>query len=112
MIPTGMRDFWHLLNLPCEGMSHLASESLDRDLGRIEWLALRSHQLYCPGCQRHGKQLHFLRLASVELRRGIEVEKPSSTKSHFPTLPMLPEADRVRIKQALRDDQQIQESAD
>ena len=41
------RGLWALLNLSCEEMARLASESLDRDLGRFEWLALRSHILYC-----------------------------------------------------------------
>ena len=31
-----LKTFWCLLNLPCDGMSRLASESLDRDLGRME----------------------------------------------------------------------------
>ena len=38
------RSFWNLLNLPCEGMARLASDSLDRDLTRLERVALRSHR--------------------------------------------------------------------
>ena len=47
-----LKTVWHLLNLPCRDMTRLASESLDRDLGRLERLALKSHLLYCISCRR------------------------------------------------------------
>ena len=68
-----LKTLWCLLNLPCEGMSRLASESLDRDLGRLERVALRSHLLYCAACRRFQRQIQFLavRHAAVgKARRG------------------------------------------
>jgi hypothetical protein len=54
---------WRLLNLPCQGMCRLASESLDHDLGRLERFALRSHLLYCVPCRRFQRQIRFLQFA-------------------------------------------------
>ena len=64
-----VKTFWCLLNLPCEGMSRLASESLDRDLGRLEWVALRSHLLYCAACRRFQRQIKLLRCAMRRLAK-------------------------------------------
>ena len=58
-----LKTLWRLLNLPCQGMCLLASESLDRDLGRLGRFALRSHLLYCAGCRRFERQIRFLRCA-------------------------------------------------
>jgi predicted anti-sigma-YlaC factor YlaD len=87
---------WRLLNLPCEGMSRLASESLDRDLDRLERIALRSHLLYCAACRRYLRQLEFLRTAFRKLTAGIESEKPVAG-------PGLPDEARERIKHALKE---------
>jgi hypothetical protein len=91
------RSFWNLLNLPCEGMAHLASESLDRDLGRLERVALRSHVLYCAACRRYLGQLKLIRAA---LRRlGARME----TDDLLPG-PGLPDNARERIKRSLKSD--------
>jgi hypothetical protein len=58
-----LKTFWHLLNLPCQGMCRLASESLDHDLGRLGRFALRSHLLCCTSCRRFERQIRFLRFA-------------------------------------------------
>ena len=92
-----LRAIWRLLNMPCEGMSRLASESLDRDLGRLERFALRSHLLYCAACRRYRQQLELLRCAMRRLARDAEAGEPLPG-------PGLPEAVRERIKQALRGD--------
>ena len=55
-----LKDCWHLLNLPCEGMSRLASESLDRELTRRERAALRMHTFYCSACRRYLRQLKLI----------------------------------------------------
>ena len=102
MIPTKLRAFWNLLTLPCQGMSRLASESLDRDLPLLERSALRLHQSYCGGCGRYGKQLRFLRNATCELNQSLNADAPSPVVS---LAPGLPEAERLRIKQAIRDHQ-------
>ena len=59
-----LKTLWRLLNLRCEGMCRLASESLDRDLGLVGWVALRSHLLTAPCC-RFRRQIKHLRCASA-----------------------------------------------
>jgi hypothetical protein len=90
-----LRTVWHLLNLPCEGISRLASESLDRDLGLMERIALRSHVLYCKACRRYRRQLEHLRCAMRKLSDdlGAGVSSPD---------PRLPDEARERIKRALK----------
>lgn len=90
---TGMRGIWRLLNMPCEGMTRLASESLDRSLTRLERVALRCHLSYCAACRRFVRQVEVLRLAV----RRIEVGEPL-------TGPGLPSDVRERIKRSLRNE--------
>jgi hypothetical protein len=89
------RNAWRLLNLPCEGITRLASESLDRDLGRLERLALRSHLLLCAYCRHYARQITILRHA---LRRLAE---PPECCEQLPG-PGLPEDVRDRIKRTLK----------
>jgi hypothetical protein len=91
-----VKTLWCLLNLPCEGMSRLASESLDRDLGRLESLALWSHLLYCSGCRRFQRQIEVLRCAARRLAKRVEVEDASLGTG-------LPDELRERIKRALKE---------
>jgi hypothetical protein len=93
---TRPQELWRLLNLPCEGMSRLASESLDRELSRLESLALRSHLLYCAGCRRYARQIAFLREAMRRLRSHLETGRPLPG-------PGLPGEIRERIEHALRE---------
>jgi predicted anti-sigma-YlaC factor YlaD len=67
---------WRLLNLPCREMTHLASESLDRDLDRLELVILRAHLLYCSGCRRFLKQIALVRLAASRLAMRTEADLP------------------------------------
>jgi Putative zinc-finger len=90
-----LRTIWRLLNLPCEGISRLASESLDRELGLMERIALRSHVLYCKACRRYLRQLERLRFAMRKLAGGIQDGVPSAS-------PRLPDEVRERIKRALK----------
>jgi hypothetical protein len=87
---------WCLLNLSCEGMSRLASESLDRDLGRLERFALRSHLVYCAACRHFQRQIKLVRSAMRRLTRGAGFgeRSPGTGLSH--------EA-RERIKRALNE---------
>jgi hypothetical protein len=90
-----LKMLWHLLNLPCEGMCRLASESLDRDLGVVGWVALRSHLLYCAACCRFRRQIKLQRCAMRRLPRHMEDGEPLPGTG-------LPDEVRERIKRALR----------
>jgi hypothetical protein len=63
LLMSRLKAFWRLLNLPCQGMCRLASNSLDHDLGRPGRFALRSHLLCCTSCRRFERQIRFLRFA-------------------------------------------------
>jgi hypothetical protein len=76
-------------------MTHLASESLDRDLDRLERLALRLHLLYCAGCRRYARQIQLIRSALRRLTTRFEADEP------FPG-PALPDDVRAQIKRTLR----------
>jgi hypothetical protein len=78
------------------GMSRLASESLDRDLGRMEWVALRSHLLYCAACRRYQRQIKLSRCAMRELARDVEAEDTSPGT-------VLPDEVSARIRRALEE---------
>ena len=87
---------WRLLNMPCDGVTRLASESLDRELCRLEKLALHSHLLGCAACRRYKKQVEFLRRAVGLLPRELENgETPPGLR--------LPEEARARMKRALEE---------
>jgi hypothetical protein len=95
-----LKAVWHLLNLPCREMTRLASESLDRDLGRAERLALRSHLLYCAACRRYARQIVFLHAALRHFASRVETDQTLSGPGPGPGLP----ADvRDRIKRAMDD---------
>ena len=70
------KDCWHLLNLPCEGMSRLASESLDHELTRPERAALRMHTIYCSACRRYLRQLKLIKRALRGLTARLETSEP------------------------------------
>ena len=89
---------WRLLNLPCEGMSRLASESLDRDLNRLERLALRSHILYCAACRRYLRQVKLVRSALGQLTTRLETDEPLPG----PCLPDDAAADQACTQKELR----------
>lgn len=87
-------DLWRLLNLTCEGMSELASASMDRALSPTERFALGSHVLYCTACRRFRRQIVLVQRA---VRRfSTEIERDTDG-------PALPDEVRERIKRALRD---------
>ncbi len=71
-----LKDCWQLLNLPCEGMSRLASQSLDRELTRTERAALRAHTFYCSACRRYLRQLKQVRRALRALSGRLETDEP------------------------------------
>ncbi|MCA1685854.1 MAG: zf-HC2 domain-containing protein [Planctomycetia bacterium] len=87
---------WRIMNLPCREMSRLASESLDRDLSRLERIALRSHSLYCSACRRYARQIVTLRDALRRLASHLETDQALPG-------PGLPVDVRDRIKRALEE---------
>ena len=89
------RKIWRLLNLPCQGMTRLASESLDRDLDRVERLALRTHLLICAPCRRYFKQIKILGQTFQRLTTSLEADIPTAG-------PTLPENVRSRIKARIK----------
>jgi hypothetical protein len=91
-----VKTLWCLLNLSCEGMSRLASESLERDLGRLERIALWSHVLYCAGCRRFQRQIKLLRCAMRRLASRVEAGEPLPGTD-------LPVEVRERIKRTLKE---------
>jgi predicted anti-sigma-YlaC factor YlaD len=50
-----------LLNLNCRAATRLLSESLDRDLTRIERIGLRLHLIVCGACRAYRRQLAAMR---------------------------------------------------
>jgi predicted anti-sigma-YlaC factor YlaD len=86
---------WRLLNLPCREMTHLASESLDRDLDPLERVILKAHLLYCSGCRRFLKQIALVRLAASQLAMRTEADL------HVPG-PDIPTEACDRIKRAIK----------
>lgn len=71
-----LRDVRRILGMPCEGMTRLASESLDRELGRFERFALGSHLLVCTACRRYRRQIVLLRSAVRRLKDDVENDRP------------------------------------
>ena len=69
---TFFQTAWRLLNMHCEGMTRVASESLDRDLSLLEAVVLRSHLIYCSACRRYFRQLRFMRSEFRRLARLVD----------------------------------------
>ena len=90
-----LKECWQLLNLPCEGMSRLASQSLDRDLTRTERAALRLHMFYCAACRRYLRQLKLVTRALRGLSGQLETDEPLGGAG-------LPDDVREKIKCSLR----------
>ena len=86
---------WRLLNMPCEGMTRVASESLDRDLSLLEAVVLRSHLIYCSACRRYFRQLRFVRSEFRRLTRLVD-------RAESLPEPRLSDEARERIKCELR----------
>ena len=83
-----------LLNLPCDEVVRLVSQSFDADLPWDERAAIRSHLVYCTACRRFRRQM-------VLLRDLLEryAEQPHLA-DHSPDAFLSDEA-RTRIKRAL-----------
>lgn len=55
------------MKLTCKEVSRLASQGLDRRLGRWERVKFRLHLAICNGCRNFTRQLDFLRKATARL---------------------------------------------
>ncbi len=55
------KSIWFVLTLTCDESSRVLSDAMDRDLTRVERIALRMHNLTCKSCKRFIDQLDFLR---------------------------------------------------
>ena len=75
-------------------MTRLASESLDRDLGRVERLALRTHLVVCTPCRRYFQQIKTLGQTLRRFTTALDTDEPT-------TGPTLPDDVRARIKARL-----------
>jgi predicted anti-sigma-YlaC factor YlaD len=85
-----------MLNLHCDEVSRLVSDSFERDQTRLERLAWRSHVAYCSACRRYRSQVAVFRQAMHQLETRLEADAP------WPG-PGLPSEVRERIKRALRE---------
>ncbi len=63
--------------LRCKQAHQLLSEQQDRELGKIEKVALRMHLAICHSCQNFSGQMTFLRQA---MRNWPEQAEPEETK--------------------------------
>lgn len=61
-----MNAVWKILTLPCEEASRIMSEGMDRELTRVERVALRAHLISCRSCKRFRKQLTVIHEAASE----------------------------------------------
>ena len=76
-------------------MSRLASESVDRDLGRLGRIAVQSQLLYRAACCRFQRQIKFLRCAMRRMPGHADGGEPLPRTG-------LPDEVRERIKRALK----------
>ncbi len=85
-----LHDLWHLLTLPCAGMTELASRALDADLKPGERVALRVHLLTCVPCRRFADQIRAIGQALQRVGSDHDVDLVAG--------PGLPDDVRARIK--------------
>lgn len=57
--------------LNCKEATRLMSQEQERELTRVERLALRYHTMICTGCTNYRKHMRFLRQAADRFRKGL-----------------------------------------
>lgn len=72
--------------MSCQQTSRLLSASMDRDITRLQRIALRLHLLGCRSCSCFGRQLLVLREAGLQLRAHLRQDKSSILHSLSPEL--------------------------
>lgn len=85
---------WRLLNLPCDEVIRLVSQSLDQELPRAERAAIRTHLVYCKACRRF--RAHMLLLRDI-----LEHYAEDPGLADLPSTGSLSPEARERIKRAL-----------
>ncbi len=80
--------------LTCKEVTHLISESLDRELPLSKRIGVRVHLSLCKFCRRYRRQLFFLRKACQDYQ-------PKSEQEEIPPSASLPPEARHRIKKAI-----------
>lgn len=89
------RTIWYVLTLTCDESSRILSDAMDRDLSRVERVALRTHNLTCKSCKRFTDQLEFLRKSA---QKAVIEDKYSSLTTDAK------ERMRETLKQAVQED--------
>lgn len=84
-----------LLALKCDESTRLVSESMDRDLPRVERWAIRLHAISCRSCRRFRRQVEFM-LNALSQRGAIDAGGLESD-------PRLSDSARARITRAIAD---------
>ena len=69
---------------PCEEVTRLVSEGMDRDLGFGERLKLRLHLRMCRWCARYFEQVHLIREEAHALAEHLEGTTPSPADALSP----------------------------
>lgn len=98
------RDLWRLVNLPCRGMTQLASRALDHDLDRVERAALQIHLLSCASCRRFSHQIRVITRAL----RGVAGDRDVAPTPG----PAMPDQVRDRIKRRLSREASLRSGGD
>ncbi len=83
--------------LTCKEVTHLVSESLDRELPFPKRFGVRVHLAMCKFCRRYRRQILFLRRAS----RACEAR---AEQGELPPSASLPPEVRERIRKAIHSD--------
>lgn len=87
-----LKAIWQILTIRCDRSSHLASESLDRELTRAERWAMKLHEFVCKSCRRCHRQLIQLREAAQRRKQSAAEAEPASLSA----------AQRARMIESLR----------
>lgn len=83
--------------LTCKEVTHLVSESLDRELPFPKRVGVRLHLAMCKFCRRYRRQMLFLRKACRDFQPKLEREE-------IPPFANLPPEVRERIQEAIESD--------
>lgn len=78
-----MNAVWKILTLPCEEASRLLSDGYDRELSRVERIALRAHLISCRPCKRFRRHLRLIDQAAREAREDMPVDVRERIKGNI-----------------------------
>lgn len=72
VLRTLLSDLLWRITPPCENITRLISDSMDRRLNPFKHLVLRVHLMVCTLCERYRKQLLFIRQAIRQAKRRLK----------------------------------------